>query len=133
MYLTCIIPNCIYLPESEATPDLRLCSVPVGVPGSAGVDNIRNTFASENSEEVMGLASVSSLLETFEEGVAKANDKTYEQFDEALLTPHSTDFAMYCWLKQAVAYSRVGLTDADEDNPALEVFVVTAKRLNDWD
>jgi hypothetical protein len=81
----------------------------------------------------MGLTSVSSLLECFEEGVAKANDKTYDQFDEALLTPHSLDLAIYRWLKQAVAYSRVGLTDADEDNPTLEVFVVTADSPGDWD
>ena len=126
MFLTFIIPNSIYLPDSEATPDLRLCSVPVGVPNSPGVSNIYNA-------ELTGLTSVSSLLECFKQGVAEANDKTYAQFDEVMLTPHSLDLAMYHWLKQAVAYSRVGLTDADEDNPTLEVFVVTANSPGDWD
>ena len=133
MYLTCIIPNSIYLPNSEATPDLRLCSLPVDVPGTPGVTNIRNAFAFEYSEQAMGLASVSSLLECFVEGVAEANDKTYDQFDEAMLTPHSIDLAMYRWLKQADAYKRVGLGDIDDDNPTLEVFVVTADSPSDWD
>jgi hypothetical protein len=37
------------------------------------------------------------------------------------------------WLKQAVAYSRVNLTDADEDNPTLEAFVATSNSPDDWD
>ncbi len=126
MNLTCIIPNAVYLPHSEATPDLRLCSVPLSVPHSPGVNSIHDTGT-------LGLMSVSTLLECFEQGVAEADGKTYDQFDEAMVAPHSTDLVMYRWLKQAVAYSRVGLTDADEDNPTLEVFVVTANGLNDWD
>ncbi len=140
MFLTCIIPNSIYLPEGEATPDLRRCSVPVcsDYTGECSMDRrgvtfLRNALAFEDSTEVATLRSVSYLFETLQEGLAEANGKAYDQFDESMLTPHTIDFVMYQWLKQAVAYSRVGLTAVDEDNPTLEVFVVTADTLNDWD
>ena len=134
MYLTLIIPNSVYLPDSEATPDLRLCSVPIGEQGgNPGVTFVRNAFAFEYSEQAQVLTSVTSLLESFEDGVAEANDKTYDQFDEAMLKESTPDAELYRWLKQAVAYSRVGLTDADEANPPLEVFVVTADSPVDWD
>lgn len=134
MYLTLIIPNSIYLPNSEATPDLRVCSLPIGEEDeNPGVTAVRNAFAFEYSEQAMGIGSATSLLDTFVDGVADANDKTYEQFDEAMIQANTPDSNLYRWLKQAIAYSRVGLSDADESNPSLEVFVVTANSSTDWD
>ena len=133
MYLTLIIPNSFYLPDSELTPDLRLCSVLIPDEEEGGVIGVRNAFAFEYSEEAMGLCSVSGLLEGFEAGVCEANDKSYDQFDETLVKAGTPDEQLFRWLKQAIAYSRVGLADADEDNSTLECFVVTADSPNDWD
>ena len=133
MYLTCIIPNSIYLPDSEATPDLRRCSLPVDEETTPGITNIRNAIAFEYSEEGMGLHTVTYLLELLEEGIALFNGTTEDKIDETMCPPKSYDWLMRRWLKQAVAYSRVNLTDADEDNPTLECFVVTANSPSDWD
>ena len=122
MYLTLIIPNSTYLPDNEKTPALRLCSVPVDGEGSGGVNGVRNALAFEYSEEAMGLCSVAGLLESFEEGVCEADDKTYDQFEEAMVKPDTPDFRLYRWLKQAIAYS-----------PTLECFLATADSADAWD
>lgn len=122
MYLTLIIPNSTYLPDSETAPNLRLCSVPIGDEEEGGIINVRDALAFEYSKEAMGLCSVSGLLESFEEGVCEANDKSYDQFDETLVKAGTPDEQLYCWLKQAVAYS-----------PTLECFLVTANSPTAWD
>ncbi len=132
MYLTCIIPNSIYLPDSEATPDLRRCCMPLVGISCPGMDNIRSFITDEDTPLGMSLRSVDFLLELLEEGIALSNSTTEDKIDE-LTIPNTPDFLMRRWLKQAVAYNRVGLTDADENNPTLEAFVVVHTSLYDWD
>ena len=135
MFLTLLIPNSIYLPNSEGTPDLRLCTVPMGEQDeNPGVKQIHWSLAFEYSEECMGILEANDALEIFKGGVAFAHDINDEEipFSESMLKENTPDAQLYRWLKQANDYSRVGLTEADESNPPLEIFVVTADSPDTW-
>ena len=121
MEITFEIPNHIYLPNSEAYPDLGVITLkydPLSE-ADAGTEGIHHSFCDTNSEEVSTNFRVDGLVQIFEEAVEEANDT--DVFTTELLS--NTDAKLYRWLKQAEGYCRDGLTEADESNPMLEAFI----------
>ncbi len=123
MNFTFEILNAAYLPNSEAFPDFGSITIQYDPSRfeDAGVENIHNSsyIQLDECEEVKTTFLANDLVDMFEEGIRDAGGT--ETFSTDLLT--STDANLYRWLKQAESYCRLGLDEADEANPMLEVFI----------
>ena len=118
MNFTFEILNAVYLPNSEAFPDLGHLDVDV-TDADTGLTQLATRLAdADDPERVSTAFTIGSLLGMFEEGI---EEETGSPLDAASLTP--ADANVYRWLNQAQDYRRLGLGEADQSNPELEAFV----------
>jgi len=113
-----VIPNAIYLPESEGIPGFERYEAHLN-DDAVGLSWIVAANSYTHSDEVATLHTADYLIELLKEGFTEEGTA----FKEEELC--ETDAQLYGWLKKVSGYKRINLTEADEDNPCPEVFIFT--------